>query len=139
MRAESDLSWTVNMDERKRLAAEEAQPLKDQAKSKSQQAAQWSQRVADLKKTKPCDGQAVDQAEAKVRELTRDSRDLAGKAKEIDDAVYDLKAVNPHRRPVVDTRTPEELMNIIEGKGREIADVLEALRMPGDKNIRLVG
>jgi type I restriction enzyme M protein len=27
MRAESDLSWTVNMDERKRLAAEEAQPL----------------------------------------------------------------------------------------------------------------
>jgi hypothetical protein len=44
------------------------------------------------------------------------------------DAVYDLKAVNPHRRPVVDTRTPEELMGIIEAKGQEIAKALALLR-----------
>jgi hypothetical protein len=30
------------------MAAEEARPLKDQATVKSQQAAQWSQRAADL-------------------------------------------------------------------------------------------
>jgi len=30
-RADSDLSWTVDMDERKRVAAEEARPLKEQA------------------------------------------------------------------------------------------------------------
>jgi hypothetical protein len=28
----------------------------------------------------------------------------------------------------VDTRTPEDLMNIIEAKGKEIADALAALR-----------
>jgi type I restriction enzyme M protein len=63
-----------------------------------------------------------------VKELTRESRELAGKAKEIEDAVYDLKAVNPHKKPVVDTRTPEELMGIIEAKGREIVEALATLR-----------
>ena len=53
-----------------------------------------------------------------MKELIRVSGDLAGKAKEIEDAVYDLKAVNPNKKPNMDTRTPEELMNIIEAKGK---------------------
>jgi len=36
--------------------------------------------------------------------------------------------VNPHRKPDVDTRTPEELIAFIEAKGREIAEALAALR-----------
>ena len=98
------------MDHRKRIAAEEARPLRDQAKAKSQQAAQWSQRVAAPKKTKPRDDQAINHAEAQVRELARESRELAAEAEEIEDAVYDLKAVNPHKRPIVDTRTPTAVM-----------------------------
>ncbi len=39
-RADSELSWVVDMDERKREAAKEAQPFKDQSTTKSQQAAQ---------------------------------------------------------------------------------------------------
>ena len=127
-RGDSELSWTVDMDARKQTAAEQSRPLKEQATAKSQQAAQWSQRVSDLKKARPRDDQAIEDAEAKVKDLTRDSRDLAAKAKEIEDAIYDLKAVNPHKKPNVDTRTPEELMNIIEAKGKEIADALAALR-----------
>ena len=127
-RGESELSWTVDMDERKRIATEEARPLKEQSTAKGQQAAQWSQRVADLKKAKPRDDKAIEEAEAKVKELTRESRDLAGKAKEIEDAVYDLKAVNPNKKPNVDDRTPEDLMNIIEEKGKEVAEALAMLR-----------
>jgi len=127
-RGDSELSWTVDMDERKQAAAEQSQPLKEQATAKSQQAAQWSQRVADLKKARLRDDQAIEEAETKVKELTRDSRDLAAKAKEIEDAVYDLKAVNPHKKPNADTRTPEELMNLIEAKGKEVTDALAALR-----------
>ena len=127
-RGDSELSWTVDIDERKRAAAEEARPLKEQATAKGQQAAQWSQRVADLKKAKPRNDQAIEEAEAKVKELTRESRDLASKAKEIEDAVYDLKAVNPNKKPNVDDRTPEELMDIIEAKGREVAEALADLR-----------
>ncbi len=127
-RADSELSWTVDMDERKRVAAEEARPLKEQSTAKGQQAAQWNERLKELKKAKPRDEKAVEEAETKVVELSRESRELAGKAKEIEDAVYDLKAVNPHRKSVVDERTPEDLMDIIEAKGREIAEALATLR-----------
>jgi len=127
-RADSELSWTVDLDERKRVAAEDARPLKEQSTAKSQQAAQLSQRIADLKKTQPRDDRAIEAAQAKTKDLTRASRDLAAKAKEIEDAVYDLKAVNPHKKSVVDTRSPEELMDIIEAKGKEVAAALAVLR-----------
>ena len=48
--------------------------------------------------------------------------------KEIDDKNYDLKAVNPNKVEIVDTRTPEELINIIEQKGKEISEALSLLR-----------
>ena len=41
---------------------------------------------------------------------------------------YDLKAVNPNRKEEVDTRTPEELLDIIEEKGIEIQEALAMLR-----------
>jgi type I restriction enzyme M protein len=41
---------------------------------------------------------------------------------------YDLKAVNPHAKSNEDTRTPEELLDLIEAKGKEIAAALSALR-----------
>jgi type I restriction enzyme M protein len=127
-RADGERSWTVDLDERKRAAAEESRPFKEQATAKGRQAAQWSHRLAELRKAKPKDDQTLEDAEANVRELTREARDAAAKAKEIEDAVYDLKAVNPHRRAVVDTRTPEELIATIEAKGREVAEALRELR-----------
>lgn len=127
-RAESNLSWTVDMSERKRVAAAEAGPLKELATSKRQQAAQWTQRLADQKKIKPRDDQAIEDVKTKIDELTRESRDLASKAKEIEDAVYDLKAVNPNKRPTVDTRTPTQLMEIIATKSQEVAEALSVLR-----------
>jgi len=127
-KANSDLSWTVDMDERKQIAAEEARPFKEQSTTKGQQAAQWNERLKELKKAKPRDKQAVEEAEIQFKTLTREARDLAAKAKEIEDAVYDLKAVNPNKKPVVDTRTPEDLMDIIETKGQEIADAMTILR-----------
>jgi type I restriction enzyme M protein len=47
---------------------------------------------------------------------------------EIEEKNYDLKAVNPNRHEVVDTRTPDELLDIIERKGKEIQDLLSTLR-----------
>jgi type I restriction enzyme M protein len=127
-RADSELSWTVDMDERKRIASEEAQPLKDRSTTKGRQAAQWNEKLKELKKAKPKEDKAIEEAEASFKELTREARDFSAKAKEIEDAVYDLKAVNPNKKPDIDTRTPEELMDIIETKGREIHEALAALR-----------
>lgn len=41
---------------------------------------------------------------------------------------YDLKAVNPNARSGEDKRTPEELLDIVDAKGREVAEALAVLR-----------
>ena len=46
----------------------------------------------------------------------------------IEEKNYDLKAVNPNRKEEVDTRTPEELLEIIAAKGKEIEEALSTLR-----------
>jgi hypothetical protein len=48
--------------------------------------------------------------------------------KAIDEKSYDLKAVNPHARNDEDLRTPEELMDLIEAKGKEVAEAIVTLR-----------
>ena len=128
-RADSELSWTIDMDERKRLAAEEATPLKEKSTAKSQKAAQLFDRLKKLKKVSPRNKKAIQTTEEKIAELTRESRYFAAKAKEIEDAVYDIKAVNPNRKPIVDERTPEELLAIIDAKGKEVTEALSALNI----------
>lgn len=127
-RADSPLSWTVDMDERKRVAAEEAAPLKAQAHAKAQQAVQINERLKALKKARPLDTSAVAETETALAAVTREARELTAKAGEIEDAVYDLKAVNPNKKPEVDDRTPEDLLALIEAKGREITAALSILR-----------
>lgn len=52
---------------------------------------------------------------------------------EIEARKFDLKAVNPHARNDEDARTPEELLDLIEAKGREVAEALAVLRGLGTK------
>ena len=48
---------------------------------------------------------------------------------EIEARNFDLKAVNPNARSTEDTRTPEELLDIIEAKGREVEAATARLRV----------
>lgn len=47
---------------------------------------------------------------------------------EIEAKNYDLKAVNPNAKPDEDTRTPGELLDLIEQKGKEVQEALARLR-----------
>jgi type I restriction enzyme M protein len=47
---------------------------------------------------------------------------------EIEARNFDLKAVNPNGKSTEDTRTPEELLDIIEAKGREVDAAIASLR-----------
>ena len=49
---------------------------------------------------------------------------------EIEAQPYDLKAVNPHRVVEEDTRTREELLDLIEEQQKTIADANAELRRP---------
>jgi len=47
---------------------------------------------------------------------------------EIEAKGYDIKAVNPHARVDVDARTPAELLDLIEQKGKEVDEAIKKLR-----------
>ena len=47
---------------------------------------------------------------------------------QIEASNFDLKAVNPHAPQEEDTRMPEELLDLIEAEGREVAEAIAALR-----------
>ena len=63
----------------------------------------------------------------KARE--REIRALESKAQQIEDAAFDLKAVNPTAKAAGDLRTPTEMLDFIDEKGRESADALKRLRL----------
>ena len=48
--------------------------------------------------------------------------------REIEERGFDLKAVNPNAKRDEDTRTPEDLLDLIEAKGREVATAVAELR-----------
>ncbi|MDP2913177.1 MAG: N-6 DNA methylase, partial [Candidatus Omnitrophota bacterium] len=47
---------------------------------------------------------------------------------EIEKRKFDLKAVNPNAKSTEDMRTPEELLSIIEQKGREVTEIVQQLK-----------
>ncbi len=127
-REDSERSWTIDLATRRAKAAADAQPFKDIAHARSQQADRLKDRLAELKKAKPRDQEAIDKTDDEVKGLLKAAREATSKADDIENAVYDLKAVNPHRVVEVDRRTPSELLDLIELKGREVAEALKKLR-----------
>lgn len=127
-RADSERSWTVDFVERKRHAAREAEPFKRQAAARQQEANRWRDELARLKKAKPKDAAAIAEADERIAAAVKEFRELTARAQAIEDAVYDLKAVNPNKQATRDERTPAELLDLIEQKGREVAEALAVLR-----------
>jgi type I restriction enzyme M protein len=123
-RGDGERSWTVDMMARRAAAKREAEPLRVQSAQFSTDAAKLREKIKELKKENNPD--FADLSE-KATALEREVRELEGKAQGIEDAVYDLKAVNPHAKTVEDTRTPEELLDLIESKSREVQEALKIL------------
>lgn len=76
----------------------------------------------------PSDDAAITAAEAELAAIIKQAREATNKAEQIEDAVYDLKAVNPSRKAEVDERTPAQLPDLIEAKGLEIKESIASLR-----------
>ena len=66
--------------------------------------------------------------EEKWKAVEREARESLAKGEAIEDAVYDLKAVNPNRASEQDTRTPTQLLDFITEKGRDADAALGRLR-----------
>jgi len=73
--------------------------------------------------------------EDECKDVERAARESLAKAESIENAVYDLKAVNPNRVSDEDTRTPAQLLDFVAAKGREADAALARLRdLVGQQN-----
>ncbi len=127
--ADSERSWTIDIQARRQDAKRQATPLREKAQPRTAEATQIRTQIKELKKQNtPASRAKIDELSITVSTLETEARELTNKAQAIEDAVYDLKAVNPNVKSVEDTRTPDELLDFIELKGQEVAKALAVLR-----------
>lgn len=132
-RADSEKSWTVDFTQRRADAQQKAAPYKAQAEALGKERAVLVERSNALKTIYKAQKQPKQQTEIeKITDQLRvnetEHREAIAKAQEIEDSIYDLKAVNPYVGTEEIRRTPSELLDIIAAKGREVEDALTALR-----------
>jgi type I restriction enzyme M protein len=128
-RADSERSWTIDITARRQEAKRQADPLREKAQPLTAKATELRGQIKELKRHNTRDALAkIAELSITISTLDSEARELTGKAQAIEDAVYDLKAVNPNAKSVEDTRTPEELLDLIETKGREVQQALAVLR-----------
>lgn len=128
-RGDSERSWTVDFAARLQRAFDEAKPFREKAAEFSAEAKVLETELREKKKAKTQTPEQLEKLEANWRAVEKQARENQAKAQEIEDAVYDLKAVNPNRVSEQDTRTPAELLDFIAEKGKEADAALERLRI----------
>jgi type I restriction enzyme M protein len=129
-REESERSWTIDFQQRKARAADEAAKLLKQAQEKRQEAHRWERVLGEQEElpAKKRDKKAMSEAKSAVEKLSTEARELEARAADVEASAYDLKAVNPNKQVVEDRRTPAELLDLIESKGREVSEAIARLR-----------
>jgi type I restriction enzyme M protein len=126
-RGDSDRSWTIDIAARRRKAKNEADALRATASEPKSRLKKHQEALDNLKKAKakPEEQESTKQL---ITVCEREIRDIDSKAQSIEDAAFDLKAVNPNAKTDEDTRTPAELIDLIETKGREVQALLTKLK-----------
>ena len=127
-RGDSPRSWTIDFAARLQHALDEAKPFREKAAKFSAQAKVLETDFREKRKAKEQTPEQLEKLEADWKAVEKQARENQAKAQEIEDAVFDLKAVNPNRVSTQDTRTPGELLDFIAEKGREADAALGRLR-----------
>ncbi len=93
----------------------------------------WYYDLSDLNVTKkqPLTAQYFDEFFKLLPERAESERSWRTSVEEIQAKNYDMKAVNPNKKVAEDTRTPEELITLIDSLGEEIAKALTRLKNKG--------
>jgi type I restriction enzyme M protein len=126
-RADSERSWTVDFAAGLQAALAEAHPFREKAAEFTAIAGKLDDELAALRKAKG-PREEIQIAQERWKSALREARETDAKAEAIENAVYDLKAVNPHRVVEKDTRTPLQIIQAIEEKGREATAALSRLQ-----------
>ena len=124
--AETENSWTIDFAEKKEKARQEAAPHRREADTQRERAITLREQAKAFRKASKV--KDADSLMPSAEAADKLAREAIAKAQAIEDAVYDLKAVNPREKKVIDTRTPAQLLEAIAEKGREVDTALARLR-----------
>jgi type I restriction enzyme M protein len=127
-RADSPRSWTVDFSARVQKSLEEAKPHRDEHIQLAASAKELETDLREQKKNKKLTGAQLTELMEKWETTARAAREALAKAETIENAAFDLKAVNPNRITVEDKRTPVQLLDVIATQGREADAALASLR-----------
>lgn len=126
-RGDSERSWTVDFAARRREAKEQADQKRATAAEPRMRLKKHEERLEQLKKSKAA-SEERDSVKELIAACEREIREIEAKARGIEEAVFDLKAVNPNAKSEDDTRSSAELLDLIEAKGREVGLLIQSLR-----------
>jgi len=126
-RGDGKQSWTLEFTTRLQAALEEARPHREKAAELSAQAKLLEDEFREKRKAKGFAESKLAELEEKWKAVEREARESQAKGDSIENAAYDLKAVNPNRVSQEDTRTPRQLLDFIAEKGREADNALNRL------------
>jgi type I restriction enzyme M protein len=127
-RADSKQSWTLDFSDRVQKSLEEARPHRENFIELSAQAKVLEDDFREKRKTKKISEEKLAALEEKLKAVDREAREALAKAETIENAAFDLKAVNPNRVTKEDKRTPSQLLEFINAKGQEAEKALKKLR-----------
>ena len=128
-RGDSKQSWTMDFSARLQKALEEARPHREKGAELSAQARLLEDDLREKRKAKKLAQSKLDELEEKRKVVEREARESLAKGDSIENAAYDLKAVNPNRVSHEDKRTPQQLFDSIAEKGQEADTALSKLRI----------
>ncbi len=127
-RADSERSWTVDFAARLQKALDDAAPHRAQAEVAQGDTNGFEEAWRAAKKQHGSEAEATRAAYDEWNAKVREARESLAKAETLENAAFDLKAVNPNRVTDVDARTPTELLAEIDARGREADRALIHLR-----------
>jgi type I restriction enzyme M protein len=127
-RADSPASWTMDFSARVQTSLEEARPHREKAIELDAAAKIAESAYREARKTSKSGDEKLIALAEKWNAVAREAREALAKAETIENAAFDLKAVNPNRVTKEDKRTPIQLLDFITAKGQEADAALKALR-----------
>ena len=128
---DSDRSWTLDLGARKKEAGGKARALRQKAQAPSLDASRLDEQLAAMRKAAKTDASlkaSIAEVEEKLAAKREEAKRFLDRAQRVEEAVYDLKAVNPNAPEAGDARTPDELLDEIEAAGERVASALARLR-----------
>lgn len=126
-RGDSERSWAINFAERRETARQQSEPFKQRVRELENESYKAKERVKQLKAILPQDKDKIAEMQTKLAELDFEARENRAKAETIENAIYDIKAVNPNTKDTTDKRTPKELLAFIAEKSLEVESALTKL------------